>query len=212
MSWLVRARALLPAAALLVGMAHGGGAARADLFERTPTVQVFWLPDEQGRYGFGPVARMELPVRWAIGDAAAVIAPGDWPDGLREALAEALLAAGAAVVELPRGNDRAALRRDLRNALVTLREIEGAGLVVAIGMGEGGDAALAVAADPPGAVHAYAAAVRLGPGQPVFQGGPVDPAEGWAMRGPLFCALLAGVQPAAAPGFAGDCSTGLAVR
>lgn len=203
-----RARAVL-SAALLAGMMAGGDPARAAEFESPPTRQAFWLPDGDGHYGLGDPAVLSVAVRWSVGDAAAVLTPGDWQEGLRDRLLDALLASGASVLELPPGGGAAvALRRNLRNALVGLREIEGAGLVVAIGVGEGGDAALEVAAGPPQEGHVYAAAVRLGPGEPAFLARPVDPAEAWPVRAPMLCALLAGAQPGA-PGFVRGCTAGL---
>lgn len=213
MQRLVRARAMLSAAALLAGMATGREPAAGHGFDTVPVHQAFWLPDDEGHYGLGTPALSAFAVQWSIGDAAAVILPGDWPDGLRERLVEALLQNGAMVVEMPEPVSRLpraeALRRDLGNALVGLREIEGAGLVVAIGVGEAGAVALEVAAGPPRAGHVYAGAMRLGPGPAVFLGREVDPAEAWPARVPMLCALLARAGAGAASSFAADCASGL---
>lgn len=206
------ARGVLPAAALLVGCFATGpdsaAAAGAELL-------AVWLTDGEGRQGSDAPALFNVPARWSIGDAAAVIVPGDWSPETRHALIAALLASGTAVLELnePHGGEPrdAALQRNLREALQVLQRIEGAGLVVAIGFGEGGDATLAAVEDAEDNGRRYAAAAWLGPGPPRFRAGQVPVSEGWPIRGPLFCDLLAGVQPVAAPAFASACNGSLAL-
>jgi hypothetical protein len=173
-----------------------------------------WLADAAGVRGNGAPALLGLPPGWCIGDAAAVVvADATWPSRLRDDLVAALLASGAAVLELalhaseePRP---AALHRDLREALTTLTRIEGAGLLVAIGFGEGGEALMDAAGVIGEDGHGYAAVVRLGPGAPRFGIAEAPEEEGWALRAPLFCDLLAAVQPDD-DAFAADCHTSLA--
>jgi hypothetical protein len=174
-----------------------------------------WLADATGARGNGAPALLNLPPGWCIGDAAAVIAPdAAWPPRLREDLIAALLASGAAVLELaaPDGEEprEATLRRNLGEALATLTSIEGAGLMVAIGFGEGGDALLAAAETADEEGHRYAAVVRLGPGAPRFAVAEAPEEEAWTLRAPLFCDLLAAVQPMGAADVAAACVASLA--
>ena len=209
-----RTPALFLIGALLVG-AVGCPAVAAHSPDAMAQLLPVWLAEGSVRATRSP-ALMSLPVGWGAGDAVAVIAPGnDWPEGLRDRLVAALLDSGAAVLELAAGHrgppQPEAVAQDLVAALHMLREVEGAGLTVAIGFGEGGDAALAAARLVPAADGGLAAAVRLGPGAPVFLSGSPPAVEGWPVRAPLFCDLLAGAQPEA-PGFAGLCRDRLAAR
>lgn len=206
---------LLQAALLLAGLV--GNAVQAAEHESIESYPV-WLTDEAGMPGAGAPALLSLPPSWVIGDAAAVIVPGsDWREGERDGVIAALLASGSGVLELsaPRseGTRGVAMRRDLLLALQNLRLIEGAGLVVAIGVGEGGEAALYVAAHlttPEG--WRYAAAVRLSPDAPAFQVGAADPLEAWEMRAPLLCDLLSAGRLVSDGGFAAACRGGLLSR
>jgi hypothetical protein len=209
-------RALLPAAALALGIGSGsvpGGAASIGTPENTQFLPV-WLGPGSDALHFGAPALLNLPPGWSQGDAGVVVAPGGaWAPGARDRLVAGLLDAGAAVLELNRpreglpGEDP--LRRDLAEALATLHAGFGAGLVVLLGEGEGGEAALAVGADAAGRGRAHlAAAIRLGP-EPAFLAGQVSPEEAWPARAPLLCEVLAVAQPDDAVGFADACAAGL---
>jgi hypothetical protein len=138
-------RALLPAAALALGIGSGsvpGGAASIGTPENTQFLPV-WLGPGSDALHFGAPALLNLPPGWSQGDAGVVVAPGGaWAPGARDRLVAGLLDAGAAVLELNRpreglpGEDP--LRRDLAEALATLHAGFGAGLVVLLGEGEGG--------------------------------------------------------------------------
>lgn len=152
----------------------------------------------------GPgLAILTHPAGWRSGDAAVVLAPGgDWPDGLRARLVMALLATGAAVLDLPQG---APSPGHLAAAIGALRRDASAGIVVAIGRGEGGAAALALA----GLAVPFAALAWIGPGAPVFRFAEAAPAEAWAERAKLLCALLVGLAPPDAPGLDEACRAAL---
>ena len=175
-----RIHGLLPTAALLAGLsASGAEAAAFGPVESTEYLAV-WLSDTEGVRGRRPPALLNVPTGWYIGDAAAVLAPNSaWPTGIRERLVAALLASGAAVLELDEPHDDeprdTALRRDLTEALRELHRIEGAGLMVAIGFGEGGEAALAATEHAEDGGQRYAAGVSLGPGAPLFRRGAPGP-------------------------------------
>jgi hypothetical protein len=206
-------RRLLWTAVLLAGLCPP----RVEAIAATTEAEVYmpvWLADAAGVRGNGAPALLGLPPGWCIGDAAAVIvADAAWPAGLRGDLIAALLASGAAVLELGLPADEepraAALDRELREALTTLTQIEGARLLVAIGFGEGGDALMETARTINEDMQGYAAVVRLGPGEPRFGIAEAPVEEGWPLRAPLFCDLLAAVQPDAAA-FAAVCRTSLA--
>ncbi|WP_237217885.1 hypothetical protein, partial [Falsiroseomonas oryziterrae] len=136
-------RGVLPAVAVLGLGAAEPRAASIGTTENTQYVGV-WTDEQVRPEGSGP-ALLNLPPGWLTGDAAVVIAPGGpWDPGQRDVLVAALLDSGAAVLELnePRAGPRAAaIRADLAAAYRTLRETYGAGLLVALGTGEGGEAA-----------------------------------------------------------------------
>jgi hypothetical protein len=143
---------------------------------------------------------LNLPPGWMVGDAAAVVV-ADHPggDGTRDRLVAALLAERAAVLELnmhtaarglstdnraasPAAPSAAQLLPDLFGALLALRGDAGAGVVVAIGQGLSGDAALLAAGEAAAAAHLgaagprFAALVALGPaGRPAFAAGTAPP-------------------------------------
>lgn len=152
-------------------------------------------------------AVMRLPPGWLPGDAAVVlVADADWPALQRGRLAALLMEAGAAVLEIR----REATPPLLGGALRALHEVFGVGFAVAIGRGAGGEAALAAGAEaetPEG--RRYAAAIRLGPGAAAFQPGEVPDGEGWALRAPILCDLLAGAQGAPRPEVAAACRRSL---
>lgn len=198
-------RALLPAVALLAGMAMAEGQAASVGTAELTQFQPVWLGPGLGLATGEAPSLMNLPPGWMAGDAAVVIvAGGDWPPGLRDRLVAALLDAGAAVLELNPGQGGAPA---LAAALETLTTVQNAGLVVAIGHGAAVGAAAAVSA-PQG--RSYGAVVDLGPGRPVFLFGTAPAPEAWPSRAPLFCDVLA----AAVAGQAGEvgeaCRAGLA--
>jgi len=205
-------RAALPVVVVLGLGAAEPRAASIGTTENTQYLPV-WIA-EQFRPAGGAPALLNMPPGWVVGDAAVVVAPGGpWEAGQRDLLVSALLDSGAAVLELNEPRDRpraAAIRADLAEAERTLRDIFGAGLLVAVGTGEGGDAALE-AAEALGAAGAYVAAVRLGPGAPAFRGGVAPAAEAWQVRAPLLCDLLAGVSRDGMRGFAQTCTGSLAL-
>lgn len=148
-------------------------------------------------------ALLNLPAAWQLGDAAAVLLvepPGAFE--LRDHLLSALLDRGAAVLELdastargfsadadrnPPPPDAESLLTDLDLGLRELRRY-GAGVVVAIGHGLGGEAVLLAAERGLG----FVAHAALGPGEPAFIAGPAPPpVEGWVLRAPLLCEALA---------------------
>ncbi|MGG5818945.1 hypothetical protein [Falsiroseomonas sp. HW251] len=236
----MRAAASLLGAAVALALA---GAASA--FEYTQFRAVV-LPTDDPAAVHGIPAIIEIPAGWQPGHAAAVVLfdPPEEP-ALKDALLVALLDSGAAVLMVDAnaargfseesGNDpppptAESLVRDLAAALASLRRDAGAGVVVAIGHGLGGEAAL-LATDParlgpfgqdgPG----FAAVASVGPGTPVFRAGAgPDPSEGWNRRAPLLCDVLAfalgalptprpAVQVAqAGPETGGACREALAAR
>lgn len=161
-------------------------------------------------------ALLNLPPGWMVGDAAAlVLSDGPWPELARERLVSALLEEGAAVLEFDvtaardAGRDdarvgpeptAAELALDVRAAAEVLRRDTGAGLVVALGHGTGGTAAVLAAslertgADAGGA--RLAAAASLGPEPPRFSLGSAAPGRGWPVRAELLCGVLAAVAVA----------------
>jgi hypothetical protein len=155
---------------------------------------------------------VNLPPTWRTGDAAAIVLfhpPSAQP--LRNRLVGALLDLGAAVLELeanvaegfvadpdatPTVPTAPTLLRDLRAAERALRAEYAPGVVLAIGHGLGGDAAL-LAAEP--AAGDFAATASFGPGAAAFRAGtPPPPGEAWPARAPLLCAALSYVHAAAA--------------
>jgi hypothetical protein len=98
------------------------------------------------------------------------------------------------------------LLRDLSAALLALHRDAGAGLVVAIGRGAAGEAALLAAQEAAMARRLgadgprLAASAALGSGRPAFVLGAVPAAEqGWPARAPLLCAALSAAVRAEAP-------------
>jgi hypothetical protein len=94
----------------------------------------------------------------------------------------------------------------LRAAIHALSRDASAGIIVAIGRGDGGEAALALAGAPQPNVAAMA---RIGPGAPLFRFAGAAPAEGWPQRAALLCALLADLAPPDAPGLGEACRAAL---
>lgn len=196
-----RGAALLPMAGLLAGLA--GGARAADPTEPPPGLAhplPAWIAP--GGTGAASPAVLLQPAGWQAGDAAVMLAPGgDWPPGLRGLLAEALVAAGAAVLDLA-GPGAGGAPGVAEEAARMLGRDASAGLVVVIARGEGA-AALAPASLP------VAALVRLGPGAPGFVFGAAPPGQAWPERAALLCALLEPLGPEDTPGLGAGCRAAL---
>lgn len=184
-----------------------------------------------GTAGHTMPALLSVPPAWTVGDAAVVVlSEGPWPGLARERTVAALLSEGAAVLELDvtaaRGfspdNARTGppataeeLLPDLRGATEALRRDAGAGLVVALGHGAGGDAAVLAAeieraAVPPGAAPGLVAAASLGPGPARFALGGAPPGRGWRVRAELLCGVLATEALPLERGAEGECRRALA--
>ena len=161
---------------------------------------------------------LSAPRDWATGDAAVVlVTAAPHAEAAAAHLAEALLAEETAVARLRAGDGGgigpcasapADPVAELLGALAALRGQAGAGLVVAIGLGAAGPAALA-AAEEEVAQHALGAGdTRLAAGIALDEAGtrfragpPPPPREAWAARVPLLCEALApltGAEAAAA--------------
>jgi pimeloyl-ACP methyl ester carboxylesterase len=157
---------------------------------------------------------VRLPQSWRTGDAAAIMLfhpPAAMP--LRNRLVAALLDRGAAVVEVdanvaegfaadpdavPVPPTTESLLRDFRAVARALRAEYGPGVVVAMGHGLGGEAAL-MAADPDLGDTGFAAVASLGPATPAFRAGPPPPPdEAWPLRAPMLCEALAWTHATAA--------------
>jgi len=198
------------AMAALFGVALAGTAARAadDI-----SVEPLWIAaaDPTGA-GFRTLpALLNLPLGWGIGDAAVlVVQDGPWLDALNQRLSAGLLDEGAAVLELDVNTARGFspenahnappltaddLLPDVHAAVLALQRDVGAGLVVAVGRGSGGDAAVRAARPDDGdlpseASGGLAAAASLGPGPPRFVLGPAATGRGWPVRADLLCRVL----------------------
>lgn len=214
-------RSRLPALAALL-LAFASSAPTASAYEHT-RIEAMWF-QPAGPSGVAspapPVpALLSVPPGWLAGDAAAVVlSDGPWPGLVRERLIAALLEEGAAVLELDtdaaRGfspeNARAEpppaaeeLAADLRGAVDGLQRDAAAGLVVAIGRGNGGEAATLAANEArqrPGG-DGLAAGAFLGPGPAEFalggvpSEGPMGVHRGWPVRAARLCAVLARAAP-----------------
>jgi len=210
-----RSRLPTPAAFLLAFAAAVPTPAPAQ--EQTRTEPLYVQPAGQGgTAGIPTPGLLHLPPGWTVGDAAAVVlSDGPWPALARERLTAGLLGEGAAVLEMDadaaRGvspdNDvvapppkAAELVPDVRGAVDALQRDAGAGLVVALGHGVGGAAALLAAAAArlrPGG-DGLAAGVYLGPGPAAFalggvpSEGPMGVHRGWPTRAARLCDVLAG--------------------
>ena len=196
------------AAALLAGLS----AARA-MAEPPRTVPLFFEVSAAGT-GADPgcmgATLLTEPPGWSLGDAVAVVvADHERRDAGRDRLAGAMLAESAAVLELGPGGPCGGAAA-LFGALRALRRDVGAGLVVAIGCGAGGEAALAAVSEAEAASHLGpssrdrdAAVASFGTGRAAFAPGPA-PAAGraWPMRAGLLCEALA--RASAAEGAGGE--------
>ena len=187
------------AAALLAGFSTAQAAA-----EPPRTAPLFFDVPATGP-GASPaceaVALLTEPPGWMFGDAAVVVvASHGGHDPARDRLKDAMLAEGAAVLELgPQGPCGGSAGPALFAALRALRQDAGAGLVVSVGHGAGGEAALAAVSETAAKAHLgpspadrYAAAASFGAAGATFAPGPVPGAEQqWPMRAGLLCEVLA---------------------
>ena len=231
-----RNRPLLLFGGVLLGAVAGMPA--AVWAEEQARVESLWLVPVSAQHGSAASAPalFDMPPGWAPGDAVALVVADHRaaPDGARDRLAAALLREGAAVLELgapgargPAPDDSTAPPRarrphdalpDLFAALMAVRRDAGAGLVVALGHGEGGEAALRAADEGAAARHLgadgprFVAAGVLGPRRVAFAAGAAPPAsEGWPRRAPLLCAALAAAaEHEAAAAVQRDCVAALA--
>ncbi|WP_198373845.1 hypothetical protein, partial [Roseomonas rosulenta] len=168
---LVAARKALPVAALLGAILAGGPVRAEDGFAAT---ELLWTTPAARPGEATACARLlllNLPPGWQSGDAAAVVmAPEGRGFDVARPLVATLLAQQTAVLELPEGRGGgisacAAAPVDppaqFLGALAALRAQTGAGVVVALVLGESGPAAVAAAREE-------VAARLLGPGGPRF--------------------------------------------
>jgi hypothetical protein len=143
-------------------------------------------------------ALLNLPAGWSSGDAAVVLlTAAPLVDATRDGLVAALLAEQAAVLEMVPSPCADGSRPDAAGAalgaLRALHVTEGAGLVIAIGYGPGGRAALAAADEAQAAARLgpsgprFAATLAIGDGPPTMLPGPEQPP---ALRAPLRLSLL----------------------
>ena len=207
-------RGLLTALAILAAP-HAGRA--DDALPQPEPVQVLpaWIFPGGDHSGPPLPALINHPPGWSSGDAAVLLVPGaDWPAGAREALREAMLAADAAVLEMAEPPP-ALLLPQLSDALRALRRDHGAGLVVVIGRGASGQAALglrdAIRPEdaPPVFSPPFAALIRLGPGAPGFVAGQASRTENWPHRARLLCDLLTAAPLPDVPGLPEACRAAL---
>lgn len=198
------------AAALAMMAATGAAAASIGTPEYTEFVAV-WLTGSTEEH---PVpALLNLPPGWQPGDAAVVIAQGrDAPEGLRYALTAAVIDAGAAVLEVHvQAGREEELPQTLADGLVTLRGGFGAGLVVAVGGGVTAPAVLRALEAERAGVGGYNAAAAMEDGRlRVAAGFAPAVSEGWSMRAPMLCRILAGVLDVVPHGFVEGCARELA--
>jgi hypothetical protein len=154
------------------------------------------------RLGTPPL--LTMPPGWAEGDPIALLLPpeaaaGDLPDALRDAF----LATGVAVLAWREATADAAPRPDLTEALRTAHGIRGAGLVIVIAPDS--DAA------PTKAPEGLRIAARLPLGAfgaaTVFATPPA--VEAWPVRAPLLCAVIEDTRHPGAPAVGAACRAAL---
>jgi hypothetical protein len=202
----------LPGAAML-GAILNAAPAGADEYARFAPLPYVLAVHAERHGGCNRLALMNMPSVWQGGDAAALLLThAALRDPLRDSLVAALLQAGAAVVEAVTGTEARCAGGDAEEteaeaspadpvdvlfALLDAARRAGAGLVVAIGYGPGGAAALdavrAEAAMPhrAGSAAGFAAAAALGRGRPAFVlGSPMPDAEAAPLRLRLLCDAL----------------------
>jgi len=156
-----------------------------------------------------PCARyllLDLPRDWMDGDAAAVVfAERGVARRAFPPVVAALLAERTAVLAYPSGAAEGCASTpepvaEVLGAVRTLRERVGAGLVVAVGLGDAGPAVLDAAREevadrflgPGGPRLAAAVAIAADGARAYARGSPPPAAEAWPERLPLLCAALAG--------------------
>jgi hypothetical protein len=223
----VRSRPQAPALPVIVALASAltAWAAPAATPEHT-RMEPLWIETADANAGEGHTvtALLNLPPGWMFGDAAAlVLSDGPWPELVRERVVSALLEERAAVLEFDATASRstgpeptaAELTLDVRAAAEALRRDIGVGLVVAIGHGAGGNAALLAASldrtalRPDGDAGLLAAAVSLGPGPARFALGGAEPGPGWPIRAERLCGVVAAVATALKPDTRAECQRAL---
>ena len=177
----------------------------AEAQDRFAAVSLLWVR-AQAQAGAGQgcarLLMLNLPGAWSAGDAAVILfAEDDAALRAQRHLTAALLQEAAAVLEFPSGPaEGCALREsdqvgEVLGALQDLGVQVGAGLVVAIGVGQAGPAALAAAQEEVAGRYLGPAGPRLAAGialqqgaPPAFAAGPPPPlTEGWRLRAPLLC-------------------------
>jgi hypothetical protein len=212
---MIRLRRLALATAVLAA-----GPAAADEYTRFEPLPVTGATRPGEAPGCEALALLNLPSSWRAGDAVVVMMTATRvPDATRDPLVAALLGERAAVLELPA--DRCTPADPLAGAfgaLAALRQVAGAGLVVAVGYGPGGRTALAAVREEEAAARLgpggprYAAAAAIGEGAPAFALGAAQPsAEAAPRRLALFCdalgAVAGGLAEALRPGPAAGTET-----
>jgi hypothetical protein len=200
-------------ALLLAGALGTTAAALSPDLGAQPSYEAVFLDGGLGFRRPEPPALLALPPGFLAGDAIVVLTPDDgWPRGQRERLAAAILASGAGVLEMNRPR-AARLAEEIAAALSTLRRNHGAGLMVVIGRGEAGEAALAVAAEAVDEAGEHdVAAIRLGPGEATFALSGVAPLFAFPERPGLLCDILAAAWVAGEPDVLGGCLAAAAAR
>jgi hypothetical protein len=206
-----------PFAAAVIGAMLATGNAAASEYTRFEPLP-YALPSPTTATGqCNRLALMNLPPGWRRGDAAVVLlTEAALRDPLRNDLVAALLHAGASVVEAVSGPGAACGPGDAEETPAAATEAEpldvlfavleavrraGAGLVIAVGYGPGGEAALeavqgnVAARRSPETAPRFAAAASLGLARPAFAiGAPMPPEEAAPIRLPLFCAAIEELQ------------------
>jgi hypothetical protein len=203
--------ALTTAAAALAAMLAAGPA-----WAQFAAIDLVWVQPVAAPDAPRPCTRMLVltaPRDWADGDAAVlVLAPETMANAARPVV-EALVAEEAAVLDYASGfggcGETSAVAPDpvgeALGGLLALKEA-GAGLVIAVGLGPSGQAALDAAREEvaarflgPDGPRFAAAAALMGEGPAAFRMGQAPSAEDrWAERAPLLCATIAARQGAAA--------------
>lgn len=192
---------VLALAAILFGSA-GGIASAAEPFAEYALLD-FDAAAQDGQSLPGPRSGLlTYPAGWAVGDAAALIVhDGPSLGAMGRDLRERLLWEDAAVLELAAGpQPPAVLLPTVFAGLHALRQHAGAGLVVVIGVGMAGEAAL-LSADPVQADRhlgadgpRFSAHLHLDPLQARFLPGhqAIEAREAWPARASALCIALAG--------------------
>ena len=217
--------------AAFAALAAAAPAARATAYTRMEPVWIDSLAPD-GTVDRTVPALLNLPPGWMFGDAAVVVVyDGTWPGYANDHLVAALLGEAAAVLELDVNSARGfspenartgpsatagELLPDLRAAAQTLRRDVGAGLVVAVGQGPGGEAAVLAAASewtaPPNAIAGFAAGAPMGPGPARFALGGAAVGPGWPVRAGLLCGVLATEAVPSKPDAEAECRRALIGR